>query len=106
MRSRWMLMLVPALGLAPWCLSADKASDKSADDKALDAFYANRMVVSALEAETKGDFAARERLLKEAAELDAAPAARAHLGMVAFGAKKPEWKTIDESMTAASKDEK
>jgi hypothetical protein len=103
-------MFVPALGLAPLCWSTEKAADKSAADKAEDAFYANRMVVSALEAEVKGDFAARERLLHEAAELDASPAAQAHRGMLNVGlsksdAKKPEWKSIDQSMAEAAKDD-
>lgn len=106
MRSRWSLMFVAALGLAPWCWSADKAAEKTPEDKAEDVFYGNRMIVSALEAEVKGDFAARERLLKEAAALEAAPAAQAHLGLINVGEKKPEWKTIDESMSAAAKDDK
>jgi hypothetical protein len=105
MRSRWTLMFVPALCLGSWCWSADKVAEKTADEKAEDAFYANRMVISALEAEVKGDFAARERLLNEAAQTGAAPAAQAHLGMLNVGAKKPEWKTIDESVAEAAKDE-
>lgn len=111
MRSRWMWMFVPALGLAPWCWSVEKVADKSAEDKAgyeknLDAFYANRMVISALEAEIKGDFASRERLLNEAVETGAVPAAQAHLGMIDVGAKKSDWKSIDESMAAGAKDDR
>lgn len=105
MRSRWTLMFVPALCLGSFAWSAEKVAEKSAEDKAEDAFYANRMVISALEAEVQGDFAARERLLKEAAQTEAAPAAQAHLGMIDVGVKKPDWKTIDESMTAAAKDD-
>ena len=106
MRSRWMWMFVPALCLAPLCWAVEKVADKSADEKAEDAFYANRMVISALEAEVKGDFAARERLLNEAAELDAAPAAQAHRGMINAGLKKSDWKSIDESMAAGAKDDR
>jgi hypothetical protein len=113
MRSRWTLMFMPALCLAPLAWSAEKVADKAidkvvektAEEKAEDAFYANRMVISALEAEVKGDFAARERLLNDAAELGAAPAAQAHLGMIDVGAKKPEWKTIDQSIADAAKDD-
>src|SRR6476620_3114994 len=106
MRSRWLWTFVPALCLAPLCWSADKATDKSADEKAEDAFYANRMVMSALEAEVKGDFASRDRLLHEAIQTGAAPAAQAHLGMIDVGAKKADWKTIDESIAAAAKDDR
>jgi hypothetical protein len=102
MRARYLLLLVPSFCLTTWGMAADK----SAEDKAEDIFYANRMIVSALEAETRGDLAARERLLKDAAQLDAAPAAQAHLGMINVGDKKPAWKTIDESIAAAAKDEK
>jgi hypothetical protein len=110
MRSRWKLMLGLALGTAPLAWSAEKvtekAVEKSADEKAEDAYFANRMVISALEAEVKGDLAARERLLNEAAQLGVAPIAQAHLGLINVGAKKPDWKTIDESMAVAAKDEK
>src|SRR4051812_4728327 len=102
MRSRWTVLFMAALCVGPWSWSSEKAAEKSADEKAEDAFYANRMVISALEAEVKGDFAARERLLNDAAQTGAAPAAQAHLGMIDVGGKKPEWKTIDESMTAAA----
>lgn len=105
MRFHWTLMFVAAFGLAPCCWSADKAADKAAEDKAEDVFYGNRMIVSALEAEVKGDFASRERLLKEAAALEAAPVAQAHLGLINVGEKKPEWRTIDESIAAAAKDD-
>ncbi len=125
MRSRWLMMLVPALGLGAACWAAEKSADNTATeksvteksatekaaDKAEDAFYANRMVVSALEAEVHGDFAARERLLNEAAQLAAVPAAQAHRGMINVGqnksdTKKAEWKSIDESMAAGSKDDR
>lgn len=105
MRSSWTILFVPALCLTPFCWSAEKVVDKSAEDKSEDVFYANRMVISALEAEVRGDLAARERLLNEAAQLGVAPVAQAHLGLINVGAKKPEWKTIDESMLAAAKDE-
>jgi hypothetical protein len=114
MRSRWSLMLGLGLCSAPLAWAAEKVTEKvtekvaekSADEKAEDAFYANRMVISALEAEVKGDFAARERLLNEAAQLSAAPTVQAHRGMINVGAKKADWKSIDESMAAAAKDDR
>ncbi len=108
MRSRWLWILLPALSMTSPAWSAEYVSEnnagKSEFEKAEDAFYANRMVISALEAEVKGDFAARERLLREAAETGAAPAAQAHLGLINVGSNKSDFKTIDESISAAAKD--
>ncbi len=108
MRSRWLWILLPALSMTSPAWSAEYVSEnnagKSEFEKAEDAFYANRMVISALEAEVKGDFAARERLLREAAETGAAPAAQAHLGLINVGSHKSDFKTIDESISAAAKD--
>ncbi len=65
MRSHWTLKLGLVLGLTPLAWSVDKVTDKTAEEKAEDTFYANRLVISALEAEVKGDLAARERLLEK-----------------------------------------
>ncbi len=90
MRSRWTLLFVPALCLGSSAWAAENVAEKTPDEnaavdkqpvekttaekttaeqaayqKAEDAFYGNRMVLSALEAEVKGDFASRERLLEK-----------------------------------------
>jgi hypothetical protein len=95
-------MVALALAVPGVAWSADNVDASAAGRAAVS--DAHRLVISAFEAEAVGDFDTRERLLKEAAESGSAPVAHAHLGMIDVGTKKPDWKTVDESVSAAAKD--
>jgi hypothetical protein len=100
------LWSVVASALVGGVSSLSWAAENLGLTKAEDAAFANRMVVAALEAEAKGDFAAREKLLADAAEGGASDVAQWHRGLLNVGSKKPEWQSIDESIAAATKDTK
>ncbi len=102
MRVLWSVVIFALGGVNSVSWSAEKLDLTKAEDAA----FANRMVVAALEAEAKGDFVARERLLADAALGGVSDAAKWHRGLMDVGIKKPEWKSIDESIADASKDTK
>jgi len=101
----WMLILASCVAGTAW--SADEESvfaSGKPEPAGINESSDHGLVLAALAAEAQGDFTTRERLLREAAESGAAAAARAHLGMLDVGVKKPDWKTIDESIAAAGTD--
>jgi len=98
MRSRWSWMVMLLVSVPCTAGAAEHAAGTA------DACAAHQTVLAALEAEARGDFFSRERLLEEAARSGVAPAAKAQLGLIDVGTKKPDWKTIDESMSAAEAD--
>lgn len=112
MRVTWFVVSLALLGVSSIGWSAERidpqkaAAQKTAAQKAEDAAFANRMVAAALDAEARGDFASRERLLADAAVGDASNAAQWHRGLLNVGNKKPEWRSIDETIEAAKQDAK
>jgi hypothetical protein len=115
MRARplWMLLLAPIVTGTTWSAEYSAATavsktdvDRPAGERVEGSFDPHRLVTAALTAEARGDFATRERLLRQAARTGAEAAANAHLGLIDVGTQKPDWKTIDETMSAASKDSK
>lgn len=109
MRACWSWISMLAAGVAGTAWSVEYISSKADVDPPVfaeteDPRDSTQLVVAAFDAEAKGDFAARERLLQEATHTAAAAVARAHLGMIDVGAKQPDWKTIDESVATAATD--
>lgn len=109
MRARWSWMVMLATSVAGTAWSAEYFSGKTDVDRPVFEeiavpLDAHQVVVAAFDAEAQGDFAARERLLQEAARTGAAAVAQAHLGMIDVGTKSPDWKTIDESVATAASD--
>lgn len=98
MRSRWSWMVMLLVSVPGTAGAAEHGAGTA------DASAAHQTVLAALEAEARGDFFSRERLLEEAARSGVAPVAKAQLGLIDVGTKKPDWKTIDESMSAAEAD--